>query len=302
MPASVAELSWIETADGQIYYFNDSEERKALTAVINGGLPDQRFFTRLPYRADREIEIDDPRLNPRDWNILIYNKQLCRDDFWTARSDLLDAVRPNRGGQPLFVFEFPDGRQRAIYVRPQSPTFDRDDADEWQEFSFQEMMQFRAFDPTWFDPTQATTDITQEIVDELVFPITFDSENIVFDNVGFYGSLTVTYQGNWYSYPTFVVDGPCDSVTFNHIELGLTINYNQPILTGEQVTINLDKRLYQDQAGNHIVLHPISNIVDFRIEPDPVITDGINTIEVFLPGNDANSNVNIAYYTRYIGI
>lgn len=302
MPASVAELSWIETADGQIYDFNDSGTRFALTAPMNAGLPDQRFFTRLPYLGDREIETDDPRLNPRTFTMIIHNEQGNRDDFWAARTDLLDAVRPNRGGQPLFVFQFPDESQRAIYVRPQSPTFDTDNPDEWGEFSFQETMQFQAFDPTWFDPTAASTDVSQVAADELVFPITFDADNIVFDNQNFYGNLTINYTGNWYSYPTFVVDGPADSVTFNHLELGLVINYNQPILTGESITINLDKRLYQKGNGQNIVLHPISNIVDFRIEPDPVVAGGVNTIEVYLPNADGNSNVNVSYFTKYIGI
>ena len=301
MPASIAELSWIETADGEIYDFNDSGTRFALTAPINAGLPDQRFFTRLPYLGDREIETDDPRLNPRTFSMIIRNTQLNRDDFWAARTDLLNAVRPNRGGQPLFVFQFPDESERAIYVRPQTPVFDNDDPQLWSEFSFEETMVFEAFDPVWFDPTADTSDITQVIADELVFPITFDDDNIVFDNEELFGQLVVNYTGNWYSYPTFTIDGPCDSITINHIELGLVINYNQPILTGQQVVLNLNDRIFK--KGNiNIVLHPISNIVDFRIEPEPVVAGVVNTFEIFLPNADGNSNVNVSYNTRYIGI
>lgn len=303
MPASVAELSWIETADGQIYEFNDSGTRFALTAVLNGGLPDQRFFTRLPYRGDREIETDDPRLNPRSFSMDIRNVQENRDDFWAARTDLLDAVRPNRGGQPLFVFQFPDESQRAIYVRPQTPNYEMDSADEWSEFSFSETMRFQAFDPVWFDPTLNSVSLSQAVLSQLVFPITFDDDNIFFSDANLFGQASISYVGNWYSYPTVVIGGPFDGFTVIHQDLGLRINYNQARVAGQSVTVDLNNRSYTDNNGNKIVLHPVSNIVDFKIESDPLVANGLNTLEVLVPGAvNGVTTVSIQYYTRWIGI
>lgn len=138
--------------------------------------------------------------------------------------------------------------------------------------------------------------------EELTFPITFP---IYFIGDANAYDLTVNYTGSWYSYPVLEVYGPTNGFSITHNELGKTIGYLQMVEDGEIVTLTLGENptiissVYGDKNG---ALSPISDLQAFRIEPDPIVSGGVNTLTVQAADIGDNTLFVLRYYVRYIGI
>lgn len=137
---------------------------------------------------------------------------------------------------------------------------------------------------------------------QLVFPITFP---IQFDGDDVFDSEVISYPGTWYSYPTFIIDGPFDGFRIRHKELEKDIFYLGSASLGESLTLNLADRTLTNSAGDNLwnLLGPLTDIQDFRLQPNPVVASGINTLEFFAGSfRDGYTQFTVQYETRYIGI
>jgi hypothetical protein len=300
----IGELYRIEAADGLIYALNDGETRYVVTTIDNAGLPPVEYLTRRPYRSDRLIETGF-RLNPRSFSIAYQFMNECsRDEYWQARAALLNITRPNRGGALTVTITLEDGTRRAIRARALTPVFPAVPVEEVNEWNFSEIVQFDAFDPTFFNPNFTSTLVLNEPAEELVFPIHFDDDNIYFGAGSIFGSMNIPYLGTWYSYPVITVTPPYQSVRIFHEQLNVAIEVLRNSST-ESLIIDLENGTIRDQDGNSVFNYvaPDSDLQGFRLEPDPIVANGDNTLIFTIPGavNPATT-VLVSYKERFIGI
>lgn len=300
----IGELYKITAADGLIYWLADGETRYVLNTIDSAGLPPIDYLTRRPYKSDRLIE-NGFRLNPRSFAISYRFVNDCdRDEYWSARAALLNALRPNRGGALTVTIILNDGTQRAIRARALTPTYPGVPPDQIDEWSFSEILQFDAIDPTFFDPTYSSTLVLNEPAEELAFPLAFDDENIYFGAGALFGTLIIPYTGTWYTYPIITITPPYNSVRIYHEELNVAIE----ILSGsstDNMVIDLEAGTIKNEAGGSLLNYaaPDSDLQGFRIEPDPIAPNGDNTLFFTIPGaNNPATTVLVSFQTRYIGM
>jgi hypothetical protein len=139
-----------------------------------------------------------------------------------------------------------------------------------------------------------------------VFPITFP---IVFSPDGTVYTATITYVGNWNSYPIVTLDGPYTSATIRNVSTGVSVVLFIAIGAGEQRIIDFTPgaQSVTDGSGNDkfgdLSPSPNSDLVDFNIRPHPAVLNGTNDIEVTLTGGAiGTSAATIDFNTRYLGI
>lgn len=300
----IGELYEIRTADGLVYQLSDGEGRFVVSTIDNAGLPSTEFFTRRAYKSDKLIETGF-RLTPRSFSIAYQFTQDCgRDEYWAARSELLEATRPNRGGALTVVLMLSTGQKRAIKARAITPVFPSVPVDQIDEWRFAEVLQFEAYDPVFFYPDYTAYLLFGETLGELTFPITFDDSNIFFGQGSLFGQLAITYSGSWYALPIITVSPPYDSVRVSHNDLNASIQ----VLKSSSISsliIDLENNTIMDSDGNDLsgFLTPDSNLTSFRIEPNPIVSGGINNLTLTIPGSQIpTTTVLVSFKERYIGI
>lgn len=294
----LGELHEIITYDGGIYYpLNDGENRFVLTTTPgNLGLPDFEWITERRYKQDGVSEVSY-RAEPRRFYIEHRYQGAGREAFFAARTALINAVRPNRAIFPdpkpallTYIFVMEDGTQRALQGRAQTPKFPASETDSWDEWGFSNVLEIECWEPSLFDPNEQTYDVPATAATELAFPISFP---IYFLDDNIIASGVVPYVGNWYSYPTLQVTGPCTSFTVVHQELNKFIYFLFPVISGETVTIDLYNRTvlssltdgFGDPINRFADLGPLSDLQAFRLEPQPVVAQ--NTLDFYAPGSSS---------------
>lgn len=297
------ELSEIITADGVVYDLMDFYAKFVLRNPTNMGIPEVEPLT---VRAGQQGEyLVDYLLNPRELTMDIRHQGCSREEYWELRLALLDILRPNRNGQMTYVFTVPTGTQYAIKGLVTEFPF-ANIPEGWDQWGFSETLSIFCVDPIWFNNEATETNFIQSGASELVFPITFtpSGPTIYFEDTSTWGTASITYLGTWYSYPTFTVTGPFTSVYFSHDNLGVAVQLNYAAEAGETITVNLEERTVTDANGVDLFgyLSSLTNLIGFRLEPDPVVSGGVNTISVQLAGNDGSNIVTMSYRTRWIGI
>lgn len=301
--AFIGELYRVTAADGLEYYLSDGETRFVVSTIDAAGLPPVDYLVRRSYKADRLLE-DGYRLNPRTFSVAFQFVNDCtRQEYWQARADLLNVVRPNRGDPLTLTLIMYDGTKRAIKARALTPVFPSVPVDTVDEFNFAEVLQFEAYDPVWFDPETAVSAVSNTPSSELAFPIVFDDDDIYFGAGASFGSIAINYTGTWYSYPRITITPPYSSVRIHHSQLNVDLEILRSSST-RQLIIDLDIPSIVDDLGNSLFnyLTPDSDLQSFRIEPEPITLNGLNTLIFTIPGSSGMTTVNIQYNTKFIGI
>jgi hypothetical protein len=241
---------------------------------------------------------------------MIYREDTCnRFDFWIARNNLLNYVRPNRqySGQfsPGILRKWlPDGTKRDIYVIIESgPNFTYP-TEYWDMWGFTETLRFIAHDPIFFNPTQICVSWVLTPNDELSFPISFP---ISFGGLIINSTLNIVYTGTWMSYPLIRMYGPIAGCTITNSATGQKITFNYTISAGEYVTITLNygNKTVLNNLGMNLIgsISTDSDLSTFHIAAAPEAAGGLNPIVVVASGVDPLiTRIDLAYYTRYIGI
>lgn len=301
-----AEVLSITTFDGKVTYFLDLDIRAYLYGGF--GAPPTNFQTRQGYQQDGVLEVSN-NLGQRTVNLMLWASPTCnRQAYWDKRAALHNQLRPNRNGPMTLTLKEPGGTQRSLTVRanpglvfPPTPIDDN-------SWNINEPIELIAFDPLWFDTIQVNTTQISTVDTDLVFPITFiTGSKIVFGVSGAVSNISITYPGTWVSYPTITLTGPYTSVIVANLTTGVQFGLNIAIAAGEQRIISLAPGIQQisDASGNNKFgeLGPNSNLVDFNIRPDPMVTNGINVIQAaFTGGTVGVTSMKISYYVRYFAI
>lgn len=308
------ELHQIITGDGKTFNLNTNTKARYLmtTTPSNWGMASYDDVTEKSYQQDG-TNLLGFYLNSRDFSLRLGAQGCSRIDLFHLRNTLLEIFRPNRNGQLTYIFQNADMERYAIQGLCIDLSFVQD-LDGWYEWGYQTPLVIRCYDPTWYNPDNSVVAGEMIINSQLVFPITFDDDNIYFGDGNLFAEAVISYTGSWYSYPVIVVTGAFDTLEIVHLETGYTLTYLGAAVAGESVTFDL-RNTYSatgehlgwrvtNQAGQDVssLLSPQTNLLKFRIEPDGVVTDGVNTLQFSALNTDGSTSATITYNTRYIGI
>lgn len=308
------ELHQIITADGLTYTLNSNTRARYLLTPTPGGwgLPSIEYVRTRTYQQDGQSELAY-YLEPRQFSLGIGGAGCSRGELWSLRSQVLEAVRPNRGGQLTFVFRQDDGTQYAIKGRA-SVDFPATEEEEWYQYGYQDEMEITAIDPVWFNYQGSSASGVSSTNDHLVFPFAFDGTDMVFGSGNFWGTVTINYTGSWYAYPKITVHGQASNIILTHVETGYRIAWLGSLLSSQSLVIDLRNNyasdgqyqgvlVYNSAGANQFnYLDPLTNLLLFRLEPDGVVTGGVNTIRLDAIGTDSNTALTVEYNTCYVGI
>lgn len=168
----------------------------------------------------------------------------------------------------------------------------------WQEYSFQETLPFIAHNPIWYDPTlviEYQDSLSEELELPMEFPFVLGCTKVTF---------SIPYEGTWETGPQIYLYGSFNEISLIHEDSGARINMNYAASEGENITVDLsdvnDITVTNNFCDNLISYIVDSDLVNFKILPDPLAPDGVNTISVYLAGYVTPPL--LAYYTRYIGL
>ncbi len=161
-----------------------------------------------------------------------------------------------------------------------------------------------------------TTAIAHSVGDKLVITtaaqiaLNANSLGITLGSATLSEGFVINYLGTWNSFPTIDVTGPWDNFTITNSATLETLDLGYNIGSGETVTFNLGYGVKSviNQNGTNLIgsLATDSDLATFHLTPDAEITtglaDGINPMSVSGNNLDANSNLVVSWFTRYIGI
>lgn len=305
MVASI-EFTQFIAPDGTVYKFDGAD--KFLIGIAGEGMPTIDYITQSNPLLHGET-LMSYRLRPRIIQLL-HRRQTCsRAEYWDARENLLDILRPNR--HPLNEFGagklrhfMPNGKKRDIDVIIQTgPVYQSRSTDVWDELAFTEALTFIAFNPVFYNPDQVCETFVLNDDSSLIFPFVFP---FTFTPVSSSGTITITYTGSWLAYPVMEADGPFSGIRFTNEITGEIIRLNKNVAAGETVVFDLREgqksvtsSVYGDVIG--AIVDPIA-LATFHLEPNPGASGGVNVISVYLEATDSiNTKVRFSYQERFIG-
>ena len=254
--------------------------------------PMQRITQRGPLQqGDTDVGY---RLDPRIIQLPLLVEAMTMDAGYTARKGLLKIFTPANGAGILRVTT--DLYDRAILVVPMGGLdFNQDPQ---SGYHIRTVVQLRAADPTWYDPTIVNAAQTPTITGTptpvpLTIPWTAGSSSIN-------STLNFTYDGDFISYPIISATGPITNLLITHTTTGYAIGVSGTIPAGDTWTFDLryGQKTVTDQTGTN----EIANLTSGSSLADFAIILGANTITVSGTTTTSASTVNITYYTRYTGV
>ena len=301
-------LSYI-TPDGRTYPFHTPHPIGRWVISYSGfGTPPIEYVTeRGPFQHGETVR--DYFLRPRVIQLLIRQGFCDRVAWWGGRADLLNEIRPNRQATPTGVqpgelqLVETDGTIRSLHVWIQDgPRFEARESGQWDEWAFQEVLRFIAYDPIAFDPTQVTAAFAVALAANLVFPITFP---IQFGTGILDETLDVAYPGTWLSFPIITIVGPIERPRIDNVTTGEKIELAANIAAGRKITIDLTEgnKTGVDDLGNNLLgqVTPDSDLGTFHLAPDPEAPLGVNTLRLRGTNPAGTTAVSLAYFERYFG-
>ncbi len=315
MPAIPFQLRPLEfdvyiSPDDQTYRFNNATDQFVIAGVSGTGMPPITYRTqRGPFQHG--VTPLGFILEPRLIQLLHRRNATSRANYWAARQDILNLLRPNRQATAdlelgvLRKIHEPSRVTRDISVFIQAgPEFVATQQGRWDEFGFTEAIQFIAHDPTFFDPAKVQVDLTLDASAEDIefafdFPFTFLSSALGETDI-------INYVGTWDSFPTILFIGPMRNPIVRNLTTGEKIALTTIIGAGRTVTVSLQygNKTVVDDLGTNLIgsVTTDSDLATFHLAPAPEAPLGVNSIGVAASSLTAASRITIEYFTRYIGI
>ncbi len=298
------------TPDGREYNLITPHDPGRHVLSFQGlGTPPIEYVTQRGPFQDGET-VRDFFLRPRTVQILERQNFCDRDAWWNGRSDILNELRPNRQTTPDGVtpgrlrFFRTDGTARDLRVFiATGPVFEPRVSNQWDEWSFQELLRFIAHDPILFSTTQTVSAFVIALDADLVFPITFPisfGAGLVDD------TLNITYDGTWETFPIITIVGPIKLPRIDNNTTGEKLEFTLDIAVGQTVTIDLTEgvKTVVDQTGLNLIggLTTDSDLGSFHIAPDPEATNGLNVIRLRGSEPTGATSVSLSFFVRYFGM
>jgi len=271
--------------------------------AVNWGIaPITRITQRGPFQeGDSDI---DYRLNPRVINLPLVVPGGSYDEMMNNREKVAAMFRPgndvatlrhtlNENAAPSFQIT------RCIDVKVAGAVMDTTPTD----FNVRAVLQLRADDPTWYDPTQKPVVLTNaQFGTPTPYPKPYD---VPYGSAGVDNVYALAYYGTAVSFPILECYGPLTNLALAD-GVGHGISLTQPIPDGDRWVIDLryGQKTVTDNAGNSQfnAVSISSDIVNWGLYPDSTFTGGYQNIRVSATGTNLNSAVYMVYNVRYVGI
>lgn len=309
-------------ADGTVYPLHvPSRVGKWVMSHDGLGMPPIEYITeRGPFQHGETVK--DFFLRPRIVQLLIRQQFCSREEYWTGRAALINAIRPNRQltvgavSSGTLRLTLPNGVLRSLDCYIESgPRFEPRRSSSWDEWAFQEVLRFIAYNPVLYDPADhfvtfsegsvaffpASFPIPMDTPPELVFPIEFPITFFKIDR-----DANVVYTGTWIEYPVITLTGPLLNPIITNETTGEVLELSYEVPAGVVVTIDLapGRKTVIDSTGANLVgvMTPESDLGTWHMEPAPVAPGGINTVHAEASAIDLLSSIDIRWKARYIGI
>jgi len=285
------------TTAGTTYNLNGANAGLGVTVRYLGDqgfgmAPMHRITQRGPLQhGDSDIDF---RLDPRILQLPLLIEASTLDSGYEAREALTKIFTPSNGVGTLRITT--DSMDRAIdCVTLGGMDFNVDPATGWH---VRTVVQLRASDPTWYNPTPISGGATPSIAGTptpvpLTVPWTAGASALS-------STLAITNAGTWLSYPIITATGPITNLVITNTTSGDKIEVSGTISSGDTWTFDLryGRKTVIDQTGANksSTITADSSLATFAIER------GANAITVTGSSTGAASAVNLVYYTRYVGV
>jgi len=257
-----------------------------------GLAPLHRITQRGPMQqGDTDVDF---RLDPRILQLPIFVNTTSIDDYYTARGRLLSVFTPSNTTGRLTVTT--SAWSRTIDVKVLGGlSFDTDPK---VGYGLRAVIQLRADDPTWYDAEPHAIAGTSGIAGTataypVIYPRTYGTANI---NT----TTNFNYDGTWQTYPIITAVGPITGLVITNNTTGQVISTTGAIAAGRTYTYDLrygKKTVYDDLGNNQIsTISASSSLATWSI------VVGTNSISIAASSSAAPAEVDIIYYTRFVGI
>jgi hypothetical protein len=227
-------------------------------------------------------------VNPRTISVNIRHQSKSRSDYWDRRGTFLDFLRVNRSnlndpsrGTLHLVINKSDGtyvkRSASVFVKSGPECTSPYEGDHW---SFQETVEFECLDPLLYDPT-------------------IHSQNLII------GNNVITYAGTFETYPTIYIAGACTnpSVRNNEADTQIVLAYVMVAMDTTFFYLDYSDKRIEDGTGASLISYVApssSDVVNFCLQPAPLVAGGVNTIQVATAAGAPT--VLMTWYDRYWGV
>ena len=295
--------------DGAVYKFDGAVDRFS-TNEEGFGMPEIEYITQKGPFQHGETVIDY-RLKPRIIQFTHRRKVSGRHEYWSARSNIIDMLRPNRNvgknrAMGTLRKYLPDGTKRDLSVSIlQGPIFATRVEGAYRDHYIEEVIRFYAPSPIFRNPDQRIIYPTNTQSSGMTFPITFP---VTLGISIFEAIAPISYVGTWDAYPTIQLYGPMDGPHITNLSTGELIFMDYKIQSGEIMTIALSpsRKLITNNYGQSmkgVVRGSLSSLATFHIASNPEVPSGLNNFKV-TGTNYVNgvTHVVISYFDQYIGI
>ncbi len=308
----IGEVEQIITPDGEVYSLEDGAMR-AITQIGGRGMPGVEYDNFRGYQQPYPV-VTGWTLEPRSVTLKLVLNATSREDYWLHRSELIQALRFNRGGPFTLRHIRADGTRRDLYCLPESSPVFPEDVTGWDSYELE--ISLVAFDPLFKDTelTQHTT--TFNLIDELVFPITFP---IMFKPETYSGNIEITYTGTFVAYPVIEISGPYSTLSLTHLQTQAYLGLTVAIETGETRIIDLTPREQSitdgtDNSDNDKfgeLEMPESNLITFNLRPKGTawrnspfagVAGGLNQIWLQATGISDDTQISFRYRQQYLDL
>ncbi len=285
---------------GTTYNLNDGTYTYWIGEDGTGNAPSRRITEQGPLQhGDTDVDV---RLSPRVFRETFQIIPSSLSNHYDQRKALLRFLRPSSTKiQMRWTLDNGDVRQIDCVVID-GPNFA---STEREGFAQKLVVQFRAPDPVFYDPTQIATTFgvgggTGAFSFPLSFPVSFGGSTVN-------QTRTITYLGTWREYPVIVIAGPITNPVITNVTTGDKLDFTGiTINAGDSYTIDCRygyKTVVNAVGTNKIAdLTNDSDLATFSLESAPDVAGGLNDIKVTGTSANANTQVYLRYYNRYIGI
>lgn len=300
------EFAYYRSPDGVEYPLFGGQ--RVLLSWQNVGMPQWNYLTdRGPFQNGSTVR--DYRADERVVTLREYERGSCREDWWCAEGELIDALRPNRSstvqpGKLLFILPDHAEKETEAYIL-RGPGGDWDATGSRSPADLRESMQFLCPDPFWNDPDLITVNATLDIDDSCLkfcLPACLGSGiiNETFD---------ITYCGTWFGDTmTIEITGPISGPAVTALPANKTIQMLYSVASGEKVTIAITPNVVTliNNFGQRLkgtVANP-GDLTEFVLWPRSDLTaDGVNQIRVSGSGGvEGVTGFSISYLTRHVAL
>lgn len=242
----------------------------------------------------------DFRLDPRVLSLPLLVMASDLSDHYQKRDAILKIFSPSNSAATLTITAGALVRSITV-VTLGGLTFDHVPG---AGYDIRFIVQLRAADPTWYDPTGSTVSTSSAIAGTPTpypkpYPVPYGVSALS-------GSTQISYSGSWLTYPIITATGPITGLLITNQSTGAIISVPGTIPAGRTWTFNLlygYKTVTDDLGINQIAaITAASDLATFAILPAPGVLDGVNIITVTGTGTTGASATNLFYFNRYVGV